>query len=78
MRPISLDIAKVREWLGRARHRIYATIGLTAEFPNARANGDIASMALFAGQPVGLVDEITPAVGIVRETISGAESVLCV
>jgi nitronate monooxygenase len=44
--------------------------------PNAHATGDIESMALLAGQSVGLVDEIRPAVDIVRETVEGAARII--
>jgi len=44
--------------------------------PNTQATGDIESMALLAGQCVGLVDEVRPAADIVRKTISDAESVI--
>jgi len=44
--------------------------------PNAQATGDIESMALLAGQSVGLVDEMRPAAEIVRQTISDAESLI--
>ncbi len=37
--------------------------------PNTHATGDIESMALLAGQSVGLVDEIRPTVDILRDTI---------
>jgi enoyl-[acyl-carrier protein] reductase II len=40
--------------------------------PNPQATGDIGSMALLAGQSVGLVDEIRPAAEIVCETVDGA------
>jgi NAD(P)H-dependent flavin oxidoreductase YrpB (nitropropane dioxygenase family) len=45
--------------------------------PNTQATGDIESMALLAGQSVGLVHEIRPAADILRETVSGAESLIC-
>jgi enoyl-[acyl-carrier protein] reductase II len=44
--------------------------------PNVRATGDIESMALLAGQSVGLVDEIRPAADILRETVNGAERLI--
>jgi enoyl-[acyl-carrier protein] reductase II len=44
--------------------------------PNTQATGDIVSMALLAGQSVGLVDEVRPAADIVRKTIIDAESVI--
>jgi len=40
--------------------------------PNAHATGEIESMALLAGQSVGLVHEVRPAAEIVRETVDGA------
>jgi enoyl-[acyl-carrier protein] reductase II len=40
--------------------------------PNAHATGEIESMALLAGQSVGLVHEVQPAAEIVRETVDGA------
>ena len=44
--------------------------------PNVNATGDIESMSLFAGQSVGLVDEIRPAADILRETLKGAERLI--
>jgi NAD(P)H-dependent flavin oxidoreductase YrpB (nitropropane dioxygenase family) len=44
--------------------------------PNIHATGDIESMSLFAGQSVGLIDEILPAAEILRETINGAERLI--
>jgi nitronate monooxygenase len=44
--------------------------------PNTQAIGDIESMALLAGQSVGLVDEMRPAADIVRQTISETESLI--
>jgi enoyl-[acyl-carrier protein] reductase II len=40
--------------------------------PNRDATGDIESMALLAGQSVGLVHDVQPAADIVRETVEGA------
>jgi nitronate monooxygenase len=44
--------------------------------PNVHATGDVESMALLAGQSVGLVGEIRPAAAILRETVNGAERVI--
>jgi len=44
--------------------------------PNLEATGDIDSMALLAGQSVGLVHEILPAAQIVRETAAEAERLI--
>ena len=44
--------------------------------PNVHANGDIGTMALLAGQSVGLVHEIRPAAEIIRETVDGAERLI--
>ena len=44
--------------------------------PNARSTGDIESMALLAGQSVGLVREIRPAADILRETVIRAEHLI--
>jgi NAD(P)H-dependent flavin oxidoreductase YrpB (nitropropane dioxygenase family) len=44
--------------------------------PTADATGDIESMALLAGQSVGLVREITPAADIVRELVEGARQII--
>jgi nitronate monooxygenase len=44
--------------------------------PNIHATGSIDSMALLAGQSVGLVTEIRPAADIVRETVDGAERLI--
>ena len=44
--------------------------------PNVHATGDIESMALLAGQSVGLVDEVRPAADILCETVNGAERLI--
>jgi len=44
--------------------------------PSADATGDIASMALLAGQSTGLVGEVKPAAVIVRELAEGARRIL--
>jgi len=44
--------------------------------PNVNSTGDIGSMALLAGQTVGLVDEIRTAADILRETVNGAEQLI--
>jgi enoyl-[acyl-carrier protein] reductase II len=44
--------------------------------PNLHATGDIGSMALLAGQSVGLLDEIRPAADILHETVDGAERLI--
>ena len=44
--------------------------------PNGEASGDIDSMALLAGQDVGLVREIKPAGRIVRELVEEARQII--
>ena len=44
--------------------------------PSRGTTGDIESMALYAGQGVGLVREVKPAGEIVRELVSGARAIL--
>jgi enoyl-[acyl-carrier protein] reductase II len=44
--------------------------------PNVHATGDIQSMALLAGQSVGLVHELRPAGEIVREMVAGSERLI--
>ena len=44
--------------------------------PNGEASGDIDSMALLAGQAVGLVREIKPAGQIVRELVEEARQII--
>jgi enoyl-[acyl-carrier protein] reductase II len=44
--------------------------------PNRDANGEIESMALLAGQSVGLVHDIRPAAEIVREAVEGAADLI--
>ena len=44
--------------------------------PNAATSGDIDSMALYAGQGVGLVREIKPAADVVRELVRETEEVI--
>jgi NAD(P)H-dependent flavin oxidoreductase YrpB (nitropropane dioxygenase family) len=44
--------------------------------PNGEASGDIDSMALLAGQSVGLVHEIKPAGQIVHELVEEARQII--
>ena len=44
--------------------------------PNCEASGDVDSMALLAGQGVGLVREIRPAGQIVHELVEEARQIL--
>jgi NAD(P)H-dependent flavin oxidoreductase YrpB (nitropropane dioxygenase family) len=44
--------------------------------PNVHATGDVESMALLAGQSVGLVGEIRPAADVLRGTVNGAERLI--
>jgi NAD(P)H-dependent flavin oxidoreductase YrpB (nitropropane dioxygenase family) len=48
-------------------------MGLT---PSVETTGDIESMALYAGQGVGLIHEIKPAAEVVRELVAGAQRIL--
>ncbi|KAF5731932.1 hypothetical protein HS088_TW18G00619 [Tripterygium wilfordii] len=41
--------------------------------PNATATGDVESMAMYAGQGVGLIKEIIPAGEVVRKLVEGAQ-----
>lgn len=45
--------------------------------PNVHATGNVESTALLAGQSVGLVDAIRAAADILRETVDGAERLIC-
>jgi NAD(P)H-dependent flavin oxidoreductase YrpB (nitropropane dioxygenase family) len=44
--------------------------------PSRETSGDIESMALYAGQGVGLVREVKPAGEIVKELVAGARAIL--
>jgi enoyl-[acyl-carrier protein] reductase II len=44
--------------------------------PSIDTTGDIESMALYAGQGVGLIDSILPAAEVVRELAEGARQIL--
>jgi NAD(P)H-dependent flavin oxidoreductase YrpB (nitropropane dioxygenase family) len=44
--------------------------------PGTATRGDVASMALYAGQGVGLIREVTPAGDIVREMAEGARRII--
>jgi enoyl-[acyl-carrier protein] reductase II len=44
--------------------------------PTPETSGDIESMALLAGQSVGLVERIEPAAAVVRELVAGAGRVI--
>ena len=41
--------------------------------PNPTTTGDIESMALYAGQGVGLIKEILPAEEVVKRLVEGAQ-----
>ena len=44
--------------------------------PNATTKGDIESMAMYAGQGVGLIKEILPAGEVVRRLVEGAQHLI--
>jgi hypothetical protein len=44
--------------------------------PSRATSGDIASMALYAGQGVGLIGRVQPAGEIMRELLAGVERIL--
>ncbi|CAI0375810.1 unnamed protein product [Linum tenue] len=44
--------------------------------PNATATGDIESMAMYAGQGVGLIEEISTASEVVEELVHGAQQLI--
>ena len=44
--------------------------------PNVRADGDIESMALLAGQSTGFIQDIRPAADVVRDMVDGAERLI--
>ncbi|KAJ8775121.1 hypothetical protein K2173_020125 [Erythroxylum novogranatense] len=44
--------------------------------PNATATGDIESMAMYAGQGVGLIKEIVPAAEVVKGLVEGAKQLI--
>ncbi len=44
--------------------------------PSVATTGDIQSMALYAGQAVGLVDDIRPAADILRQLVTGVDRIL--
>ncbi|KAI9178442.1 hypothetical protein LWI28_026532 [Acer negundo] len=46
---------------------------LAGAVPNVTATGDIESMAMYAGEGVGLIDEILPAGEVVKRLVDGAQ-----
>ncbi|HXG92001.1 MAG TPA: nitronate monooxygenase [Blastocatellia bacterium] len=56
-------------------HRIPVTRFMSLP-PSSSASGDIESMAMLAGQGVGLVHEIKPAAEIIREIAEGARQII--
>ncbi|KAK1567481.1 hypothetical protein Q3G72_012688 [Acer saccharum] len=46
---------------------------LSGAVPNVTATGDIESMAMYAGEGVGLIDEILPAGEVVKRLVDGAQ-----
>lgn len=49
---------------------------LAGTVPNATTTGDIESMAMYAGQGVGLIKEILPAGEVVRRLVQEAKEVI--
>jgi nitronate monooxygenase len=62
-----------KSWIGGREIPIQRFMSIP---PNARVTGDIDSMALLAGQAVGLVKEIKPAATVVRELADGASRLI--
>jgi enoyl-[acyl-carrier protein] reductase II len=62
-----------KSWIGGREIPIQRFMSIP---PNARVKGDIDSMALLAGQAVGLVKEIKPAATVVRELADGASRLI--
>jgi NAD(P)H-dependent flavin oxidoreductase YrpB (nitropropane dioxygenase family) len=58
--------------VGGQRVAVRRFMGFT---PSAQTTGDIQSMALYAGQGVGLIHEIKPAAEVVRELAAGVEQI---
>lgn len=51
----------------REVHRFAGTV------PNASTTGDIESMAMYAGQSIGLIKEILPAGEVIKRIVEGAQ-----
>ena len=79
----------VAQWLGRGQQDDQPVIGESsfageripvrrfwAVPPSADATGDVASMALLAGQAAGLVDRVEPAGDVVRRLAEGVERIV--
>jgi enoyl-[acyl-carrier protein] reductase II len=62
-----------KSWIGGREIPIQRFMSIP---PNARVTGDIDSMALLAGQAIGLVNEIKPAATVVRELADGASRLI--
>ena len=62
-----------KSWIGGREISIQRFISI---LPNARVTGDIDSMALLAGQTIGLVNEIKPGATVVRELADGASPLI--
>lgn len=62
-----------KSWIGGREIPIQRFMSIP---PNARVTGDIDSMALLAGQAIGLVNEIKPAATVVRELADGASHLI--
>ncbi|RAL49461.1 hypothetical protein DM860_012894 [Cuscuta australis] len=45
--------------------------------PNGSARGEVESMAMYAGQGVGLIHQILPAGEVVRRLVTGAQHLIC-
>lgn len=44
--------------------------------PNATTTGDIESMAMYAGEGVGLINDIIPASEVVKRLVEGAQALI--
>lgn len=51
-------------------HRFAGTV------PNLTTTGDIESMAMYAGQGIGLIREILPAVEVMKRIVEGAKRLI--
>ncbi|EFJ24571.1 hypothetical protein SELMODRAFT_267769 [Selaginella moellendorffii] len=48
----------------------------SGKVPNSSATGKIEEMAMYAGEGVGLIDEILPAASVVRGLVEGAQNII--
>ncbi|MEU1480954.1 nitronate monooxygenase [Streptomyces sp. NPDC005760] len=72
----SVGNAFTREWTGRDAELAARRAEVEPAWAAAVARDDTAQRALFAGEVIGLVQDVRPAASVVRDTVAEAETIL--